>query len=178
MRFWSFIAPLLVIAMVLVAVFALLYTVHKDELLFVAASGAVAGAAVGAIVAHYLNWYIVKSTQKWEKHRHVIVSGEKFCDELLERVIRYWRADLPIAILNRHDSIMTKAEISGEISTSVLLITRFAKENFSTHAGIQEKMDKIINITNNNYPMSHPDNLSDYVGPIIDLRFAFSSAKP
>ena len=171
MGFWSFASPFLLVGAVLAGGAGFLFLTSENESLYVATVGAVAGAVAGAVVGHCFNWHIVKSTQQWERHRHLIASGEKFCDELLRLVERYWAAD-PSTI-----SPGARSRIAMEISTYTLLITQFVDENFDTHPSMKKTLNEVIKVTNNSYPLSPSEDWHERVGPIIELRFAFSSAK-
>ena len=172
MGFWSFVSPFLLAGAVLTGIAGVLFQfTSENEPLYAAIAGAVAGAIAGAVVGHCFNWYMVKSAQQWEEHRHLITSGEKFCDELLRLVEHYWGA---------HSSTIspdTKSGFAVEIGTYILLLTKFVEENFATHPGMQETLEQVIDVTNNSYPISPPKVWRERVGPIIELRFAFSNAK-
>lgn len=176
MGFWSFASPFLLAVVVLAGVTGFSFQLTpENELLHAATTGAVVGAVVGAVIGHCFNWHIVKSTQQWEQHRHLITSGERFCDELLKHVERYWGADWVTA---RH----ARVEDAAGISISILLITRFVQENFAADANMQKTVVKIIDVTGDNYPKSSSktmsrEDLSKRVWPIIELRLSFSSAK-
>ena len=128
-------------------------------------------AVVAAYLARYFNQNLMKFNHRWEEHRHLIISAEKFCDELLEHVVSYQQTD----------SSDAKAKIlSGQISISVQLITQFIKENFIRDDRMKLLLLAIIDTVTNHDTQDNPSD-QDWVarsaGLIIELRFAFSSAK-
>ena len=133
-------------------------------------------AVVATLLGGLFSRWLMKSTQQWEENQHLIRSGERFCDELLESVTLYWHMDLTIV------EARTEAKIlSAKINASVLLITRFVNENFVTNAEMRNDLiEMVIHVTGGNYSVFDrlPDEnrSGESAGSIIQLRFAFSNA--
>ena len=114
----------------------------------------------------------MKSNQQWEKNRHLILSGEKFCDELLEHIALYQQTDSP----NAKTQILL-----GPVHNSIQLIDKFILTNF-IHDNNLKRMSKTTNRWITFYP-EQKEGLPDHdwammtAGAIIKLRFAFSDAK-
>ena len=139
---------------------------------FILSSGAVLVAAiVAASLGYHFNRRLMTSNQQWEKNRHFVMSGEKFCDELLEHVALYQQTDSPDA----------RAQILlGKVYISVQLITQFIQANFD-HDDNLKRMSKTTDRLITFYPtekgMPDPAWITLTVGTIIKLRFAFSNAQ-
>ena len=135
-------------------------------------SGAVLVAAiVAACLGYHFNRGLMTSNQQWEKNRHLILSGEKFCDELLQHVALYQQTSSP----------ETRAQILlGQIHISIQLITAFVSANFAHDNNIKRISKTAIHVITY-HPL--PEDLPDWdwtmmtAGTIIKLRFAFSDAK-
>ena len=133
-------------------------------------------AVVATLLGYCFNRWLMKSTQQWQENQHLIRSGEKFCDDLLELTTRYWHMDLTV--------IGPKIEakiLSGKINASILLITRFINENFATNDSMRiDLKNMVVSVTGGNYAVFNrlPDEnrSSESAGSIIQLRFAFSNA--
>ena len=139
---------------------------------FILSSGAVLVAAiVAASLGYHFNRRLMTSNQQWEKNRHFVMSGEKFCDELLEHVARYQQTN----------SLDVKAQILlGPIHISTKLITEFVQENFA-HDDNMKRMSKKAAHFITFCPLSGEPSSHDWItltaGAIIKLRFAFSNAQ-
>ena len=114
----------------------------------------------------------MKSNQQWEKNRHLILSGEKFCDELLEHIALYQQTDSP----NAKTQILL-----GPVHISTQLLDQFILANFAHDDNLQ-RMSKMTSRWITFYP-EQKEGLPDHdwammtAGAIIKLRFAFSDAK-
>ena len=129
-------------------------------------------ATVAAYLGYRFNRRLMESNHQWEEHRHLIISGEKFCDELLEHVARY----------KQTNSSDVRAEIlSGRIHVSVQLMAQLIKEHFPGDNNMKRLFGAAI-VTITNYRMTEvpPDQswIVQSTGVIIELRFAFLGAKP
>ena len=139
---------------------------------FILSSGAVLVAAiVAASLGYHFNRRLMASNQQWEKNRHLIMSGEKFCDELLQHVARYQQANSP----------EDKTQILfGRIHISSQLITQFIQANFA-HDDHMKRMSKTAIHIITFYTMSEEPPGQDWAmvtaGLIIKLRCAFSDAQ-
>ena len=139
---------------------------------FILSSGAVLVAAImAACLGYHFNRRLMASNQQWEKNRHLILSGEKFCDELLRHVAIYQQTDSPDV----------KAQILlGPIHISIKLITEFVQENF-THDDNMKHISKRAAHFITFCPLPGEPSNHDWVtltaGTIIKLRFAFSDAQ-
>ena len=113
----------------------------------------------------------MKSNQQWEKNRHLILSGEKFCDELLGHMSLYQQTDSP----NAKTQILL-----GPVHTSIQLIDKFILANFS-HDDNLKRMSKTTERLITFYPEQKelPDHDWAMMTArfIIKLRFAFSNAQ-
>ena len=133
-------------------------------------------AIVATLLGYVFNRWLMKSTQKWQENQHLVGSGEKFCDDLLELVTLYWHMDLTTSKRRTEAKIL-----SGKITASILLITRFVNENFAADANIKNDLKKaVVHVTGGNFSVfdRHPDENQSALsaGSIIQLRFAFSNA--
>ena len=140
---------------------------------FILSSGAVLVAAIVTVgLGHHFNLRLMKSNQQWEKNRHLILSGEKFCDELLGHMSLYQQTDSP----NAKTQILL-----GPVHNSIQLINKFILTNFS-HDDTLKRMSKTTNRWITFYP-EQKEGLPDHdwammtAGTIIKLRFAFSDAQ-
>ena len=133
-------------------------------------------AVIATLLGGLFSRWLMKSTQQWEENQHLIQSGERFCDELLESATLYWHMDLTLV------GARTEAKIlSSKIDASVLLITRFVNENFANDVNMGDDLRQVhIHVTGGNFSVfSRPpdeDRSALSAGSIIQLRFAFSNA--
>ena len=139
---------------------------------FILSSGAVLVAAiVAASLGYHFNRRLMASNQQWEKNRHLILSGEKFCDELLEHMALYQQTDSPNAKIQI---------LLGPVHTSIQLIDQFVYSNFA-HDDNLKRMSKTTDRLITFYPAEEemPDHawITLTIGTIIKLRFAFSDAQ-
>ena len=133
-------------------------------------------AIVATLLGYFFNRWLMKSTQKWQENQHLIRSGEKFCDDLLELATRYWYLDLSYSKSNTEAKILSR-----KISASVVLITHFIDENFTNDASIKNDLKKmVIHVTGGDFSVFNrgpdEDRAALSTGSIIQLRFAFSNA--
>ena len=138
---------------------------------------AITGVIIAAVLGYYSNHRLKKLTQSWEERRHLIASGEKFCDDLMETTLLYWHMSHGTAKTVDLEILM------GRISASIVLIIRFVNENYDNDINTKNALkEAIANITGGDFsklnrpPDQHRAVMS--VNSIIDLRFAFSGAKP
>ena len=129
-------------------------------------------AAVAAYLGYRFNRRLMESNHRWEEYRHLVISGEKFCDELLEHMARYQQAG----------SFDTREKIlSGQIYVSVQLMAKLIKEHFTVDNDIKNTLRGVVDIVTDHYtPEIPPDQgwIVESTGLIIELRFAFSGTKP
>ena len=139
---------------------------------FILSSGAVLVAAImAASLGYHFNRRLMTSNQQWEKHRHLILSGEKFCDELLEHMSLYQQTDSP----NAKTQILL-----GPVHTSIQLINQFILANFAHDDNLQrmsKTTDRLITFYPTEQGIPDPAWITLTVETIIKLRFAFSDAQ-
>lgn len=146
-------------------------------------------AVVGAVVGQLFNLYtvsrITKSNQQWQENRHLITCCEKFCDDLLEYTVQYWRIDLTdvnISLPRAETNVNEAKVLSGKIVTSVVLITNFIQESFIYDTNIQKMQTKMFEeITGDDFgvqnrPANH-DRVLRSIGSIVKLRGTLTNAK-
>ena len=149
---------------------------------------AIVGAVVGAVVGQLFNLYtisrITKSNQLWKENRHLITCCEKFCDDLLEYTVQYWRIDLTEHIsMHRAATKANEAKVlSGKIITSIMLITNFIQQSFIYDTDIQDIQKKMFEeITGNDFAVQNRpanyDRVLRSIGSIVKLRGALTNAK-
>ena len=128
-------------------------------------------ATVAAYLGYRFNGRLMESNHRWEEHRHLVIFGEKICDELLDYVSRY----------QQMDSSDVRAEIlSGQIYVSIQLMAKLIREHFAGNNDMKGILIMVLRAITS-YDMSEKPPGRDWIvlstGLIIELRLEFSGSK-
>ena len=134
---------------------------------------AMLGAAFAAICAYFFNARLARRTREWESKRHVVLTAERFCDELMALAVEYWSE-------KSSDETDAKSRLSvNRIAAYNHFLYCFLRENFPRNADILEKFGRMAGVVaggNFGAAKREPDaeRVALSVAAIVDLRLATS----